>query len=64
MSEDIKQAMPLVMKIIAKVQNTIAPLEREMRLAGWRPEYRVIALNALIAHAQALRDAAEKEIKP
>ena len=34
-----------------------------MRLMKWRPEYRVIALNTLIARAQELRDAAAKEIK-
>ena len=49
-------AIELTQKILKKAADALEPLEREMRLMGWAPEYRAIMWGAVERKARALKN--------
>ena len=52
MSESDPDPMALVRKIQLKVEDTLAPLAREMRVMQWPAEYRAIMWEAVMLEAR------------
>ncbi len=50
-ADDIAQALAIATRVHAKAIETLAPLEREMTIAGWKPDYRAIMWQAVAREA-------------
>ena len=51
MSDKVTATLVLAKKVQAKVEATLMPLEREMAIMKWEPEYRRIIWEAVARHA-------------
>lgn len=50
---DLEQAMAMVRQISSKVDRLLEPLQREMRIMKWEPEYQAILWEAVMLEAKA-----------
>lgn len=60
--EEEQQARDLSVKILAKAEETLRPLAREMRIMQWPPAYRAILWNAIARKAMKLAVEAGGEV--
>jgi len=58
------KALVVAKKIERKAVDLLAPLELEMRLMGWRPEFSMIMWHAIVTRATALLMEAERRHRP
>lgn len=55
--------LEIARKVQEKIESATAPLEREMRVMKWRPEYQVIVWEALARHVVLLLAEAQAKMK-
>ena len=59
--QDLAAVQDTVVKIIVRAKALLAPLEHEMKVMAWAPEYRAIMWESVMLEAAERKVAAEKE---
>lgn len=57
-AEHLARAMAMVQKISRKIDTLLEPLQREMRINKWKPEYQAILWEAVMLEAKSRMEAA------